>query len=300
MVTFIILHYLVFEETKKCVDSLLKLKGNKHIVIVDNCSPNDSKDKLEKEYKEHEEVSIIQNIENNGFAKGNNYGYEYIKDKIDSDFVVVMNNDMEILQEDFISNIYKIYDEEKFFVLAPDIFSTSMKIHQNPEKITMRTKESIEKELQKIEKSIKSEGKLKIKGVLYQIPYMMKIKSIIKRLKKSKDKDYLKRQYNVTLHGSCLIFSKLYLNKRSKLFFERTKFYCEAQILDYECERDNFLRLYDPSIKVLHHEDVSTNAAFETYLKKAQFMNNCMKESLIEFLKLLEKDKKNEHKKVDF
>ena len=109
----------------------------------------------------------------------------------------------------------------------------------------------------------------------------------------------MERQFNVTLHGSCLIFSKAYLEKRNRIFFDKTKFYCEAQILDYECERDGLLRIYDPSIKVLHHEDVATNASFKSYIKKAQFMNECMINSLNEFLKLLEKDKKDGHKKID-
>lgn len=292
MITFIILHYMVTNETKKCVDSILKLKGEKNIVVVDNQSPNNSKKELEDIYKENKNVHIIQNVENNGFAKGNNFGYEYVKKYIKSDFIVVMNNDMEIQQENFIEEIYKIYEEEKFYVLGPDIYSTYAKIHQNPEKRALRTYEAVEKELEKVKDVYSKKYMLRIKAILYKLPLMNRVKGYLKKIKESQNLEYSKKQYNVTLHGSCLIFSKLYLEKREKLFFDKTKFYCEAQILDYQCEKENMLRIYDPRIEVLHHEDVSTNAAHKNYIEKAQFMKNNMINSLNEFLKLIKEDTK--------
>lgn len=292
MISFIILHYMVTNETRKCVDSILKLKGEKHIVVVDNCSPNDSKRELEEIYKGIGNVHIIQNVANNGFAKGNNFGYEYVKENIKSDFVVVMNNDMEILQENFIDEIYKIYSEEKFYVLGPDIYSTLAKIHQNPEKRTIRTSEDVKKEIEKVKSIYQKEYLLRIKGILYKLPLMDKIKGYLKRRSAPKNLEYNKRQYNVTLHGSCLIFSELYQERREKLFFDKTQFYCEAQILDYQCEKENMLRIYDPNIVVLHHEDVSTNASYKKYIEKAQFMSDNMIKSLNEFLKLIEEDTK--------
>lgn len=43
MVCFMILHYMVADETIQCVDSILSnVIGDKHILVVDNCSPNGS------------------------------------------------------------------------------------------------------------------------------------------------------------------------------------------------------------------------------------------------------------------
>ena len=299
MIVFLILHYMVEKETEKCVDSIIKLNGEKKVIIVDNCSPNNSFELLKDYYKNINEVEILKNKENLGYANGNNFGYSYIKNNFDNvDFIVVMNNDMEINQNNFIKKIYEIYDKEKFYILAPDIYSTSAKIHQNPEPRTIRTISKIEQELKHMENISKHE--LLIKAFLKKIPFLDSIIKGVKNIKRKKSTEYLNKVYNKTLHGSCLIFSKEFINKRNYAFYPKTKFYCEAQILDYECERENWLRIYSPDIKVLHHEDVATNATYKSYVKKSTFMNECMCNSLREFKKLIENDLKegkiNEHK----
>ena len=50
--------------------------------------------------------------------------------------------------------------------------------------------------------------------------------------------------------------------------------------------------IYNPHLKVLHHHNVSTNLTHSSEFKKVIFMNENIKKSLEEFLKLMEKDKK--------
>ena len=40
MTAFVILHYRAIDTTRSCVKSIRALAGDKHIVIVDNASPN--------------------------------------------------------------------------------------------------------------------------------------------------------------------------------------------------------------------------------------------------------------------
>lgn len=289
MIGFVILHYMVENETKKCVDSILNVEGEKKIIIVDNCSPNDSYIKLQNYYNNNNFVDVLQNKDNLGFACGNNVGYEYLKRNYDNiDFIVVMNNDMEILQKNFIKEIYEIYKNDNFYVLAPDVFSTSNKIHQNPEPRMIRSIEKIETELKKMNEI--TNQKLMIKAFLKKIPLLEKIVKYIKNINRKREKNYLKKAYNQTLHGSCLIFSRNFINEREYAFFPKTRFYCEAQILDYECERNGWLRVYSPQIQVFHHEDVATNASYKGYYQKALFMNECMRNSLKEFKDLIKND----------
>ncbi len=295
MIYFIILHYMVEKETEKCVDSILKLDGSKKIVIVDNCSPNDSFNKLNEYYINNKDVILLQTSENLGFANGNNFGFNYVKENFtDVDFIVAMNNDMEINQNDFCEKIYELYEQDKFFVLAPDVYSTSNKIHQNPEVRTIRTKEKILKELEHMKRITKKQ--LYIKAFLKKIPFLEKIVKSIKNRKIKNQAGYLEKQYNKTLHGSCLIFSRDFIDNRKYVFYPETKFYCEAQILDYECEKNSWLRVYSPEIKVLHHEDVATNATYKSYVKKSIFMNNCMCKSLEAFKNLIDEDMKESKK----
>ncbi|HEM5053539.1 TPA: glycosyltransferase, partial [Streptococcus suis] len=82
MICFIILHYMVKEETIKCVESILEREmDNIQIIIVDNLSPNNSGQELFEYYKGNDIVDVLLNDENAGFASGNNVGYSYTKEK---------------------------------------------------------------------------------------------------------------------------------------------------------------------------------------------------------------------------
>ena len=52
--------------------------------------------------------------------------------------------------------------------------------------------------------------------------------------------------------------------------------------------RDNLKFVYDPSIKVIHHEDVSTNQTYKGLYRKVIFVNKCLLESCNAFIELME------------
>ena len=101
MVSFVILHYMALEETIQCVESIRNnIDGDKKIVIVDNFSPNGTFKDLKVRYEKEPDVEVLETGSNLGFAKGNNFGYRFAVKEHDPDYVVVMNNDMEIRQRE--------------------------------------------------------------------------------------------------------------------------------------------------------------------------------------------------------
>ena len=66
----------------------------------------------------------------------------------------------------------------------------------------------------------------------------------------------------VVLHGACYVFSEDFIRSRESCFNPATFLYFEEYILHLECLRDGLVMLYNPSVQVLHLEDVSTDAAF--------------------------------------
>ena len=50
----------------------------------------------------------------------------------------------------------------------------------------------------------------------------------------------------------------------------------------------NLKFVYDPSIKVVHHEDVSTNQTYKDLYRKVIFVNKCLLESCNAFIELME------------
>ena len=230
-------------------------------------------------YKDDSSVILLKNDYNAGFAKGNNLGYTYLKKKFNCDFIVVMNNDMEIVQKDFITNIYNIYDETKFFVLGPDIYSVRDLRHQNPENISNYSNQQL----------LKFKRILKFKKMFsfgFFLSYLIKRKKRNKVDIAKKDSDYLIKKNGCVLHGSCYIFSFDFITLEDECFYNKTFMYFESYILNYLCTKKNYSILYDPRIQVLHYEDATTDKVYNKSYKKAKFVNKCLLESCKIFIKL--------------
>ena len=289
MISFIILHYMVESETIKCIESIDQLDGEKSIVVVDNASPNASGYLLQKKYKNREDITIIVNKTNLGFARGNNIGCQIAYNKYSPDFYVVMNNDVEITQTDFCKSIMEIYKQEFFDVLGPDIYSTSAHIHQNPKSLTRISMNYAKKLRLKYEKKCKSKFAVPIRCALKR----MKIIRKLYKMKSGLNIDYKKKHYNIPLHGSCLIFSRNFVENRKNVFYEGTFFYFESEILDYECQMNRYKVVYDPQIHVLHHQNISTNNVYKSEIKKVHFMNEQNYKSITAFIHDFDRVKNN-------
>lgn len=292
MVCFVILHYIAEDETKQCINSILNnVDGEKKIIVVDNASPNGSGYNLKKFYASDNRIDIILNKNNDGFAQGNNIGYYFAKTNYNPDFIIVMNNDMEIQQREFINEIYNCYNKYKFAVMGPDIYSTKAKKHQNPESEFNITLEKLKKK----RRSLLLKKKLK---------FIIRLKWIILGRKKnvagikSEENNFVNKVVeDKTLHGSCYVLSKDFIEKRDKCFYDKTFMYMESYILTYEMKRDNMKMIYYPNVKILHHEDVSTDKTYTQQYKKSFFTIDCLLQSCDAFIELIEKDiRKNEKK----
>lgn len=286
MVGFVILHYIATDETVKCVDSILQnVSGEKKIIIVDNFSPNNSFEEIKTKYSGNEQVDVIQTDSNLGFAKGNNFGYKYTVEKYSPDFIVVMNNDMEIEQNEFIERIFESYEKNPFYIMGPDIYSTKKKYHQNPQTRKVLGREELQKKYRK----------LRIKESLL---FMVYLKAMIKGNRNSTDEEDDRSSLpfvneirkNVMLHGSCYVFSQKFIKEcPEECFYPGTFMYMEAEILYYQALRNGYEMIYDPSVTLLHHEDASTNATFKKSYKKSVFSIKCLRQSTKAFLDLMDK-----------
>jgi hypothetical protein len=89
-VFILILNWNSYEDTKKCLDSLKYLDySNYEIIVIDNGSRDGSAEKIRKEYNE---IKLIKNNANLGFAEGNNVGIRYAMER-NADYVYLLNND---------------------------------------------------------------------------------------------------------------------------------------------------------------------------------------------------------------
>lgn len=282
MICFVILNYIAFKQTTKAVDRVRSLTGNKKIIIVENGSPNESATFLEQQYKDIEEVVILKNKKNVGFAKGNNIGYSFAKKQYNPDFIVVMNSDVEILQNDFENNIIKSFEKNKFFILGPDIITAEGGRHQNPQHVF----DSSINNLRKMRRKLILKNRLKF---FFWIRWKLFKNIKANRIIKANNQVANHVIEDVQLHGSFYVFSKLFIEKNNNCFYSKTFMYMEAQILYFLAKKYGYKMIFDPSIKVIHIDDVSTNLTFNTRYKKAVFSNKALLQSVNAFIDLINK-----------
>lgn len=99
-VLFLILNYKTYNETILLTKELLSANTslNYRVLIVDNCSPNDSYKKIKDSFVGVEKVEVVSSGENGGYAKGNNYGLRYAKKYLPK-YVCIINNDVHFTME---------------------------------------------------------------------------------------------------------------------------------------------------------------------------------------------------------
>lgn len=269
---FVVLHYLAIEETIDCVNSILSLDcdGEKIIVVVDNASPNNSGITIKDHFRNYTNVYVIFTSENLGYARGNNYGFSFCK-KFDCDFIIVPNNDVVFFQNDILSRINNEYQNSHFSVLGPDIYNPRKSIHQNPLRITGLTTNDIYFDIRK---------RKSILLFLHLEKIFPHIVNFIKKTRKKKNIQsnsvgYTDRAIGCVLYGACLIFSKEYFLNRKDLFYSGTFLYFEEDFLFFNVTRLGGKMIYEPSLKVFHKENASTDmiskSDIDIRIKKAKY-----------------------------
>lgn len=111
----LILNYENYGLTIECVTKLISYNLNYNIVIIDNCSKNNSYNILKDKFSNHNNVFIIKTDRNGGYSYGNNFGIKFILNKIYKiDYICIMNPDVIIDYANIFSNlIVKIEDRNE-------------------------------------------------------------------------------------------------------------------------------------------------------------------------------------------
>jgi GT2 family glycosyltransferase len=291
--SIVILHYKTISDTIVCVNSILEkiIYPNYKIIIIDNGSNDGSDVRLFDKYNHAPNIHIIINEKNLGFSKGNNVGFKYAKETLNSKFIVVLNNDTYIEQTDFLDKILDRYQISEFHIMGPDIISPYDYSHQNPVNDALNYNNP--GDYQRIRLILKH---LRFRLILN---YFL-VDRILLNLKKSiwpKSRiqhfdntgfDFSKEIFNVKLHGSCIIFSPDFVKNYSG-FYPETFMYGEESILSFIAERDNLITLYYPEIKIFHNEGSTINKVFKQDARKRRFHYKNEINSIKIFLDLIKK-----------
>ncbi len=263
-VCFVILHYQDIPVTKKSVEYLSTLdKGGftVNVIVVDNNSPNKSGLVLKKEYSEDENIHVVINTRNLGFAKGNNVGYDFAKNKFSPNYICVMNNDVYIEQKNFLLELSNS-DDGVSHIICPDIVNLNG-VHQNP-----------------LRKEIVSTSTIIVRFVTYILVYFLSyFKKSVNNSRSISNYYSLNKiekfgTHNTFIpHGACIIFTLNWIQKEDWAFFPKTFMYGEENILWEYVLSKKYSLIYNQILKVKHLEDVSTNSVISSSAKKVRFQS---------------------------
>lgn len=123
----VILNYNGFEETSNCIESICSGSDKKlEIVIVDNCSPDGSGDRLRNMFTEHH---FLQSGRNGGYGFGVNIGIRYALEQ-NAEAILVMNNDITVGPGFLEPMVDTLLSNERIGIVSPKVV-----YRHDPEKI---------------------------------------------------------------------------------------------------------------------------------------------------------------------
>jgi len=103
LIAAIMINYATADDTVDCAKSLLaQTYPNLQIIVVDNCSPDGSGERLCEELQEF--CHVILSKENNGFSAGNNIGIDAAL-QFGAEYLLFINNDT-VQDSNMVMNLY--------------------------------------------------------------------------------------------------------------------------------------------------------------------------------------------------
>lgn len=105
-VSIIIVNYKKYEDVFACVESIRKSETelSYNIIIVDNCSPNDSFSRLQQ-IADGETVLLLKSEENKGYCAGNNIGIKFAMENFSPEYIWILNPDT-LVDKNAMQNLY--------------------------------------------------------------------------------------------------------------------------------------------------------------------------------------------------
>lgn len=290
--TFVILNFETYWETKSCVESILRSLGTVKlgkeyaIVIVDNGSSNDSYAQLCELYSCNSDIYVISSKKNIGFAQGNNIGFRFAVEELNTRFIFMINSDVLITDNHMLEKVSEDYLDKKFAVAGPDVKAPDG-TRLNPMKSELITIQDIRKKIKKTHKQI-------VECNLFVDPIIAGIKRLtIKRkiISEANNTPELNLRNGYQVHGCFLIFSPIYIEKYHGIY-PKTFLYYEEDFLRFRCINNNFKMCFLEDIQAIHNESRTENyiggKVLERHKKRYKNMLNSL--TLLEHYLIDEED----------
>lgn len=290
LISFVILHFRDKRITDCCVKSILRMEGQERIriVIVDNDlgREEEARRELARAYQSNPRITVLPIRENGGFSYANNQGYRYAREVLQASWIVVLNNDIQFPQPDFIRRLEESYEKRPCHVLGPDIICYGSGKHQNPMADRLRTRQEAEFTVRM------NRWALRFYPATYPAVCLQMKRN--ERREKRREKEaavfYREPQKGVVLFGACLIFTPAFVDRETMAFTPETRFFYEEYILAYRCGKKGYEIVYDPSLRAVHGNSTEINQMYRKKSGQLRFRMERTMQACEIYLDLLRED----------
>ena len=251
----IILNYNDYENTIKMLNRIKDFSCLSKIIVVDNCSTDNSVEKL-KEY-ENKKVILLQAEKNLGYADGNNLGLKYLEKNTSCEIAIISNPDVLVEESVLKELIHDIKTNENISFLGPKILENGY--------------------ISKGWKFPKFSTEL-----LSNMNFIGKYNAKFLRYKE----DYYQDKINKVdvIHG-CFFLARMKDFKKIKYFDSNTFLYYEENILAKKAKEKNLGIYVDVSVSVTHALSKSVDKSLKK-VRKYKILKASQKYYIKKYMKL--------------
>lgn len=242
----VILNYNDLKTTEEMINQIKDYKSLNNIIIVDNCSTDNSYEKLRK--FENKKIKVIKTNSNKGYAYGNNFGIKYIIDNLNIDNVIISNPDVIVSDSTILSLAEDLKNNKDITLIAPRVN----------------------------ERGVISRGwkvPTFIDDLLSNINYVQRF---AKKRQLYKDEHYSAKLSKVEAVHGCFFMVRLKEFEKIGLFDENTFLYYEENIIGKKMLNNNMGVYVDNEVEVIHNLSVSVDKSFNS-IKKYKIIKTSQK-----------------------
>lgn len=224
---------------KSVEKAAFKFDGEVSVFVADNSEQKS----IEKQLKNFYKTNIrYYNFSNLGYFGAAFSIINSLKNPQKYDYVLITNVDLTV-DENFFVELQKINKDDFVAWIAPSIFSKFENRDKNPQRINRCSK-----------------TKLQLLYLLYSFPVLERIYSNIiypRRKNKNTSQKKLQSKNIYCGHGSFIILTKQFI-KRNPILNYPCFLFCEELFLGEVIKNEGLKVIYEPSLKILDDEHVST------------------------------------------
>lgn len=264
-ISIIVLNYNDYKTTYDYINTIKDYKIIDRIIVVDNCSTDDSYVMMCNSFSAWN-VSVIQTPTNGGYARGNNFGLHYLADKkIDCDYVIVSNPDI-IVDEVTIKRLVEtIESKEKCFAVTGEIYTVS------------------NKRIAGFRSKLPSLCQLFLESSVV----LRKVASAVLNYGRQYKNDQCDREgdlYKAESLPGCFFLASFDKFQKIGFFDEQTFLYSEEDILFFKAKNSDYRSFVVPGTKIVHAEGSTIKKNLSSWITREKirecsnlvYMNTCL------------------------